>query len=106
MPTAFEYPSKRNRLRLTDLLAETELLLSHVTACHYNIYVVGVFNVRLDAEEDTHALKFLHILQALGLTQPVTSSTHKNNHILDLVITRDDDNIAVISPFKMTSLTT
>ena len=64
------------------------LLLSKVPLC-----ISGDFNFHLDVSGDVDAAKFADLLESMCLTQHVRSPTHIQGHILDLVITRNSDNI-------------
>ena len=54
------------------------------------LFISGDFNFHLDVSGDVDAAKFA---EAMCLTQHVRSPTHIQGHILDLVITRNSDNI-------------
>ena len=45
----------------------------------------------MDMEEEPMTKWFLELLQSLNLHQHVTKPTHKAGHILDLVITNNDE---------------
>ena len=64
------------------------LLLSKVPLC-----ISGDFNLHLDVSGDVDAPKFADLLESMCLTQYARSPTHIQGHILDLVITRNSDNI-------------
>ena len=64
------------------------LLLSKVPLC-----ISGDFNFHLDVSGDVDAAKFADLLESMCLTQHVRSPTHIQGHILDLVITRNSENI-------------
>ena len=63
-------------------------MLSKVPLC-----ISGDFNFHLDVGGDVDAAKFADLLETICLTQHVRSPTHIQGHILDLVITRNSDNI-------------
>ena len=48
-----------------------------------HLLVLGDFNIHLDVSDDADAIKFLDLLESLGLEQHVTKSTHIHDHILD-----------------------
>ena len=50
--------------------------------------VLGDFNIHVDVPNDIDAVKFLDLLESLGLKQHVTEATHIFGRTLDLVITR------------------
>jgi len=59
------------------------------------LMIAGDFNIHVDDATDTHASKLSHILSCHSLHQHVYSPTHVHGHTLDLLITRDDQSIAV-----------
>ena len=62
------------------------------------LIVVGDCNIHVDVPNDTDALKFLDLLESLGLEQHVTEPTHIRGHTLDLVITRKIEDILASPP--------
>ena len=50
--------------------------------------VLGDFNIHVDVPNDIDAVKFLDLLESLGLKQHVTEATHIFGRTLHLVITR------------------
>ena len=62
------------------------------------ILILGDFNIHLDTPGNSTALHFINILKDFNLVQHVLESTHKNGHLLDLIISRPTDfvsNVAV-----------
>ena len=57
----------------------------------------------MDVPNDTDALKFLDLLESLGLEQHVTEPTHIRGHTLDLVITRKIEDILASPPAESLS---
>ena len=55
------------------------------------LLLVGDFNIHVDCFEDDNAVKFLNLLDSFNMTQHVNGTTHNNDHTLDLVITRCDE---------------
>ena len=51
------------------------------------LIVLGDFNFHYECINDSATTKFRGLLDSLGLTQHVSSPTHKAGHTLDLVIT-------------------
>ena len=51
-----------------------------------------------DNAEDTDAIKLIDLLESYGLQQHVTSPTHKHDHTLDLIITRQSDQLLGNTP--------
>ena len=58
--------------------------------CSDELLIMGDFNLHIDDTENIQAVRFITILDSFGLKQHVVSSTHRDGHILDLVITRDN----------------
>jgi hypothetical protein len=48
--------------------------------------VLGDFNIHVGDSIDTDAMKFLDLLESLGLEQYVTQPIHIHGHTLDLII--------------------
>ena len=55
--------------------------------------LVGDLNFHLDSENDYNANRFMDIITSLNFKQLVTAPTHNHGHILDVVITREDDDL-------------
>ncbi|KAF7226666.1 alpha-induced protein 8-like protein 2 B, partial [Nothobranchius furzeri] len=51
------------------------------------VIVVGDFNIHVDIENDCLNVAFSNILDSIGFTQRIHSSTHSCHHTLDLVLT-------------------
>lgn len=86
-------PSKKNGLSQAIFMQEIEQFLASVSAIPHSICVLADFNIHMEDSDSRSAQQFTELLQSLGLTQAVTSSTYKSKHTLDLVITRDDEDI-------------
>ncbi len=80
-------PSQKNKLTPTQFLEEFEVYLSHLVVTHRNLCVLGDFNFHWGCNTDRYSNQFESLLEAFGLQQNVKSPTHRNKHILDLVIT-------------------
>ena len=62
------------------------------------LLITGDFNIHFENNSDSDAMKYADILDSLGLIQHVTCPTHISGHTLDLIITRNEDNIIVSPP--------
>ena len=62
----------------------------HVTT-NGKIIIVGDFNFHMEDTNNTDAQKFQDLLFSLNLTQYITQVTHEGGHMLDLIITREDE---------------
>ncbi|PIK45093.1 hypothetical protein BSL78_18046 [Apostichopus japonicus] len=57
------------------------------------LLVLGDFNLHIDKPADKEGAEFISLVESLGMTQHVTGATHRGGHTLDLVLTRNQDNI-------------
>ena len=64
-----------------------------VVLCNERLLITGDFNFHVDIPTDGDGIKFLDILQSFCLEQHVVGPTHVDGHTLDLIITRQSDNI-------------
>jgi hypothetical protein len=67
------------------------------------LLIAGDFNFHIDDKTDTRATKFVDLLNCFNLSiLNVMNPTHRNNHVLDLLISRSDElftkNIVVHDP--------
>ena len=64
------------------------------------LLVLGDFNIHVDVPNGIDAVKFLDLLELVGLEQHVTEPTHILNfsHRLDLVITRRTETLLGSTP--------
>ncbi|XP_060553020.1 uncharacterized protein LOC132714233 [Ruditapes philippinarum] len=87
-------PSQKNGLSTNTFLEqEWPLFLSKYATIGKPVIIVGDFNLHVDKLLDRDALKFISCLETFGLKQHVQGPTHVAGHTLDVVITRDTDNI-------------
>jgi hypothetical protein len=81
-------PSKGNRFKTTDFLLEVEQLFAELVTTPLDLCILGDFNLHMDNMADGHVAKFMTLLDGFGFQQHVNTTTHRNGHILDLVISR------------------
>ena len=60
--------------------------------------IAGDFNIHVDVPEDSDSIKLLDLLESFSLRQHVVGPTHILGHTLDLVITRQSDQIIRSTP--------
>ena len=77
----------------TDLTSLCDVLALH----RCSLTLTGDFNIRVDRSNDVHAMSLADLLASYDLFQHVTTPTHEQGGILDLVITRSDDEISTIN---------
>ena len=86
------------RVPINTFLMEFSDLMESTILSKEPLIVVGDYNIHVDVPNDTDALKFLDLLESLGLEQHVTEPTHIRGHTLDLVITRKIEDILASPP--------
>ncbi|XP_078374323.1 uncharacterized protein LOC144657833 [Oculina patagonica] len=62
------------------------------------LVLLGDFNIHVDVPTDMDAIQFRDLLDSMGLQQHVKRPTHIHGHTLDLLITRQSDEIIVKEP--------
>ena len=68
-------------------LSEFDSLLTLAATNPNEFLITGDFNLHLDKSDDPQVKQFLSALDSTNLTQHVSFPTHRDHHILDLVIT-------------------
>ncbi len=87
-------PSQKNGLSTTDFLEnEWPLFLSQFAMTEKPVIIVGDLNFHLDKDKDPESIKFNNCLETFGMKQHVQGPTHVAGHTLDVIITKDTDNI-------------
>ena len=62
------------------------------------LLITGDSNIHVNSKSDNDVLKFLDLLQSIGLRQHVEFPTHMSGNTLDLVFTREVDSISGSQP--------
>ena len=96
--------SEVHRVSIKSFCDEIGDFLVDVSLHNNNLIVMGDLNIYIDDQEDTVAKGFLEIMEALGMSQHVTSATHNAGHMLDQIYTETDGSSHV--PTQTTSQTT
>ena len=78
---------------------EFSAYLESIILCSEPLLITGDFNIHVDVVGDPNCVKFLDLLEAMGLLQHVTTPTHESGHTLDLIITRQCDALVKDQPF-------
>lgn len=64
--------------------------LDHTLTFTGNLLVLGDFNIHMDVTANKEARAFNDTLDSYGMTQHVQQATHKDGHILDLLLTKSE----------------
>ena len=72
-------------------MVEFGSLLEQYVTDSSSLLITGDFNLHVHNNVDKSSQDFLALIDSFNLKQHVCSPTHTAGHILDLLITRDDD---------------
>ena len=72
--------------------------LESIVLSKEQLLIVGDFNIHVDVLDDNDSIKLLDLLESFGLQQHVSQATHTHGHTLDLIITRQTDQIIKTAP--------
>ncbi|CAB4011578.1 Hypothetical predicted protein [Paramuricea clavata] len=79
-----------HRVTVTTFLNEFAEYLESIVLSPEPLLVTGDMNIHVDDANDTDAVKFLDLLESMGMTQHVNTPTHRAGHTL-LMITSEFD---------------
>ena len=86
-------PSRQNGLKTSEFLVDLDDFIDELEHLPGKLLLLGDLNVHFDCPTRSDIIHIKHSLQSTGLRQYVTKATHKQGHILDVVIAREDDNL-------------
>ena len=86
-------PSSENRVSCESFLDEFGTLLENSVIDPRPLLITGDFNFHVDNKSDVDANNFSDLLESFNLCQHVMESTHCAGHTLDLIISRNSENI-------------
>ena len=92
--------SNKHRVTTSTFLGDLSRYIETLTISPGHLLLAGDFNFHVDVPDDSDASSFLDFLDSTSLKQHVTTTTHKQGNILDLLITKASDNF--ISSTKVT----
>ena len=87
-------PSSSNQSTVVLFFNEFPILLESLATASGSLLIAGDFNLHVNDVRDTTATRVLPLIESFNLKQRVCEPTHRNDHILDLLITRADESIA------------
>ncbi|KAL8569093.1 hypothetical protein ACOMHN_054239 [Nucella lapillus] len=91
-------PNKRNKLTYAMFLYELPVFLEYCNNLSGDLVLMGDFNVHYEVLASATTTRFRDTLEMFGMTQCFTEQTHlKSKHPIDLVITRDSDQLVASS---------
>ena len=86
-------PSTQNKIQKSSFLTDFGELIEQTSNLSGKLIILGDFNIHVDSCDDAEGGQFSDLLDAFGLKQHVSGSTHVRGHTLDLVISREADDI-------------
>ena len=84
---------KKNGVRNLDFFEEFGSFIDTLASQTGHLILLGDFNIHWDIKDELNIKLLVELLASSNLTQHVHESTHKLGHIIDLVITRSDDDL-------------
>ncbi|CAB3988107.1 Hypothetical predicted protein [Paramuricea clavata] len=88
----------KENILVTKIAGEFSEYLVSVVLNTDPVLIVGDFNIHVDCHDNTDAVKLLELFESVGLGQHVHTPTHCSGHTLDLIVTRQTDQIIASSP--------
>ncbi|XP_046862994.1 uncharacterized protein LOC124456651 [Xenia sp. Carnegie-2017] len=86
-------PSSENRVSCESFLDEFGTLLENCVIDPRPLLITDDFNFHVDNKSDVDANNFSDLLESFNLCQHVMESTHCAGHTMDLIISRNSENI-------------
>ena len=90
--------SEKHKVTISTFFTEFSNYLETVVMSKEPLLILGDFNIHVDVAENLDSIKFLDMLESVGLQQHVKHPTHVGGHTLDLIITRQIDRIISVEP--------
>ena len=90
--------SDQHKVTTENFLMDFSTYLETLLLVKEELLIVGDFNIHVDISNDVDAIKFLDLLDSVGLQQHIKKPTHVHGHTLDLVITRSSAGIIQSQP--------
>ena len=86
-------PSATNQIKKSSFINELGDLLELTSTMSGKLILLGDFNVHVDSSSDPESTELQHLFDCFGLVQHVKDATHIRGHTLDLVVSRETDDI-------------
>ena len=88
-------PSKKNKFSDSMFFDQFSDFLEHSDSLPGKILLVGGFNFHFENVENNNSRKLHDIVDMFNLTQSVSEPTHNQGHLLNLVFSKQSDNILI-----------
>ena len=86
-------PNRKNKPTDSLFIGQFPALLEYRNTVKGRLLIVGDFRFCFDTPSNTYTSRLIGLLDAFSLTQAVIASTHKQGHVLDWVLYREDDDV-------------
>ena len=93
------HPTKKNGLKAADFFKEFSGFVDSLSTNSGHLLILGDFNKHWACQRNAVTKQLADILRSANLRQHAKERTHILGHILDLVISRDDDNFINVCVF-------
>ena len=85
---------RTNPPTIISFIEEFSDFLELIIFSHGPLFLTDNFDICVDDHNDTAACHFFDLLESILLTRRVSESTNELGHVLDLIITRNSDNLS------------
>ena len=86
-------PSQQNCIKRTEFLEEFKDLLEILASTSGKLLIMGDFNIHWNSINEHETKELSNLLSSYNLLQHVNESTHRDGHIIDFVISREEDDL-------------
>ena len=90
--------SSKNRNTIFRFLDEFSELMETYLPITNHLLILGDFNIHYDKPSDPDTSKFMDLIKSMGLQQHVVGVTHRSGHTIDLILTRETEEIISGTP--------
>ena len=85
--------SDEHKVPTSTFFSECADYLESIVLSREQLLLSGYFNIHVDNALDADSIKLTDLLESYGLQQHLPGPTHKHDHTLDLIITRQSDQV-------------
>ena len=91
------YRPEPNTENMNTFFHEFSSLLETLTIVPHDSLILGDFNIHVDIQDNYNSKKLMEILETFNLNQHVMEPTHESGHILDLIISGENELISNVA---------
>ena len=90
--------TKQHPVSVNTFISEFSDYLELVVTTPHKLIIGGDFNIHVEDPNDSESKKFLSLIESMSLKNNIWTPTHTSGHVLDLLITRKNDNLLLRDP--------